>query len=39
MKLVLPKLGAALDNSPVMKALQEQLNNLAIYSTAERCVP
>lgn len=39
MKLTLPSLGAAIDNSPVIKQLQGVLNSLAIYSTAERCVP
>ncbi|UDY22306.1 MlaD family protein [Nocardioides sp. Kera G14] len=39
MKLTLPSLGKAIDDSPVMKQLQTQLDNLAIYSTATRCNP
>jgi phospholipid/cholesterol/gamma-HCH transport system substrate-binding protein len=38
-KITLPSFGAAIDNSPVMLQLQEQLANLAVYSTAERCDP
>jgi phospholipid/cholesterol/gamma-HCH transport system substrate-binding protein len=38
-KVTLPSLGAALDNSPVIKQLQQQLSKIAVYSTAERCDP
>ena len=33
----LPSLGELLDNSPAVKAIQKQLDNVAFYSRAERC--
>ncbi len=33
----LPSLGEVLDNSPAVKAIQKQLDNVAFYSRAERC--
>ncbi|WP_300678901.1 MlaD family protein [Nocardioides sp.] len=39
MKLTLPSLGKAIDNSAPMKALQKALSSIAVYSTAERCKP
>lgn len=38
-KIVLPSFGAVLDNSPVIQQLQQQLSNIAVYSTADRCDP
>lgn len=38
-KITLPSLGAVIDNSPVMKQLQQALASIAVYSTAERCDP
>ncbi|MFL6089973.1 MAG: MCE family protein [Aeromicrobium sp.] len=38
-KITLPTFGSAIDNSPVMQQLQQQLGNLAVYSTAKRCDP
>lgn len=38
-KITLPSLGAVIDNSPVMKQLQDALAAIAVYSTAERCDP
>lgn len=38
-KITLPSLGTVIDNSPVMKQLQQALASLAVYSTAERCNP
>lgn len=36
-RIILPSLGKALDNSPVIKTLQKQLDQISIYSTAKRC--
>ena len=36
-RITLPSLGKVLDNSPVIKQLQQQLDNLSMYSTAKRC--
>lgn len=33
----LPSLGELLDNSPAVKAIQKQLDNVAFYSKSERC--
>lgn len=33
----LPSLGELLDNSPAVKAIQKELDNVAFYSRAERC--
>ncbi|HUQ00539.1 MAG TPA: MlaD family protein [Aeromicrobium sp.] len=38
-KITLPKFGPAIDNSPVVAQLQQQLGDLAVYSTAKRCDP
>lgn len=37
--ITLPKFGDVIDNSPVIKQLQDQLSKMAVYSTAERCEP
>jgi len=38
-KITLPSFGPAIDNSPVMVQLRQQLGSMAQYSTAERCDP
>jgi len=38
-KIVLPSLGPAFDNLPVIKQVEEALADIAIYSKAERCNP
>lgn len=36
-RIILPSLGKALDSSPAIKALQKELSNISVYSTAKRC--
>jgi phospholipid/cholesterol/gamma-HCH transport system substrate-binding protein len=36
-KIILPSLGPAVDKLPVVKQLQDALNNLAVHSTVKRC--
>jgi phospholipid/cholesterol/gamma-HCH transport system substrate-binding protein len=38
-KIVLPSLGPAFDNLPVIKQVEAALADIAVYSTAERCTP
>lgn len=38
-KITLPSLGAAFDNLPVIKQIEDALADIAVYSTAERCTP
>jgi phospholipid/cholesterol/gamma-HCH transport system substrate-binding protein len=38
-KITLPSFGPVIDNSPPVKQIQQQLNDLAVYSTAKRCDP